>query len=457
MEIIPMMRFLAGMFLFSLLSASASAAESKPNFLVIFTDDQTFRAIGYNNPEIRTPTLDRLAREGVIFSHAYAASPICVASRASVMTGRFPQQHRTVGLDTASFLPRVESGKQKPLPAYLSGAGYVTALCGKSHLGDPRRYGFTAGKEHNDITDRQSLAFATDFLTQRGKDQQPFLLWFGMRQPHIPLRPEQKWLELYPQPLSIAPNFREAPLKESIYNQGLPGQAYYRDSNATGNYKKAASGPPRSRETIQDFTLAYYATISHLDHQVDELAKQLQQAGLADNTIIVYLSDNGYFLGNHGLGNKITMHEESVRVPMFFSGPKLPRHGVTCDQLVSSVDLLPTLLELAGVPRPEGLWGQSLVPQLTDPKRPLREYVVSECVGVEGKPGQGHRMVRTDRWKYVLTDVNDEALFDEQADTYELKNLAHEDSQRETLNKLRQMMRQWMTVVEDGHAKPPGE
>lgn len=435
----------------------ASAAEPKPNFLVIFTDDQTFRAIGYNNPEIRTPTLDRLARDGVIFSHAYTASPICVASRASVMTGRFPQQHRTVGLDTASFLPRVESGKQKTLPAYLSGAGYVTALCGKSHLGDPRRYGFTAGKEHNDITDRQSLAFATDFLAQRGKDQQPFLLWFAMRQPHIPLQPQQKWLDLYPKPLSIAPNFRETPLKESIYNQGLPGQAYYRDSNATGNYKKAASGPPRSRETIQDFTLAYYATISHLDHQVDQLTKQLKQVGLADNTILVFLSDNGYFLGNHGLGNKITMHEESVRVPMFFSGGKLPRRGVTCDQLVSSVDLLPTLLELAGVPRPEGLWGQSLVPQLTDPKRLLREYVASECVGFQGKPGQGHRMVRTEHWKYVLTDVNDEALFDEQTDPYELKNLAREATHRETLNKLRQMMRQWLTAVDDGHAQPPGE
>lgn len=450
-----MKQLLPALALFLALTAPAAAAETKPNFLVIFTDDQTFRAIGYNNPEIRTPTLDRLARDGVIFSHAYTASPICVASRASVMTGRFPQQHHTVALDTASFLPRVESGKQQTLAAYLREAGYLTALCGKSHLGNPRRYGFDAGQEHRDAFDDVPLAYAKEFVAARGADRRPFLLWFGMRQPHVPLLPAKTWLDLYPKPLTIPPNFRETPLKQSICNQGVPGEAFYRDSQFTNNYRHLPSGPPRSKEVIRDFTLAYYATISHLDHQVDQLTRQLQQAGLADNTIVIFLADNGYFLGNHGLGNKITMHEESVRVPMFFSGGKLPRRGVTCEQLVSSVDLLPTLLELAGVPRPEGLWGKSLAPQLADPKRPLREYVASECVGVGGKPGQGHRMVRTERWKYVLTDVNDEALFDEQADPYELTNLASEAAHRETLGKLRQMMRQWMTAVDDGHAKPP--
>jgi len=440
-----------------LLGNIAPAARPKPNFLVIFTDDQTFRAIGYNNPEIRTPTLDRLARQGVIFSHAYTASPICVASRASVLTGRFPQQHGVVGLDTPSFLPRVEQGKLKTLPSYLAEAGYVTALCGKSHLGDPRRYGFTDGQEHKDVFDRVQLTFATEFLAQRGRDKRPFFLWFAMRQPHVPLLPEQRWLDLYQQPLTIAPNFREAPLKQSFFNQGLPGENYYRDSKYTNNYKRLPSGPPRSREVIEDFTRAYYATISHLDSQVDELTKHLQQSGLADDTILVFLSDNGYFLGNHGLGNKITMHEESIRVPMFVSGPRLPRQGATCDELVSSVDLLPTLLELAGIPRPDGLPGQSLVPQLRDPQLGLREYVASECVGVGGKPGQGHRMVRTKRWKYILTDANEEALFDEQTDPFELTNLAGDAAHRETLGDLRQKMQGWMKAVDDGHTRPPEE
>lgn len=206
---------------------------------------------------------------------------------------------------------------------------------------------------------------------------------------------------------------------------------------------------------MQTFMRAYYATITRLDFQIGTLIEQLHQSGHYDNTVIIFLSDNGYLLGNHGLGNKITMHEESVRVPMFIHGTQVKAKGLRSDALVSSLDVMPTVLDLAGVEKPAHLAGTSLVSLLEKPDNPLRDYVASECVGVGGKPGEGHRMIRTARWKYVLTDVNDAYLFDEQADPYEMKNLAALTEHRETLTVMEGFLRQWMDHVIDGHAKPP--
>jgi len=185
------------------------------------------------------------------------------------------------------------------------------------------------------------------------------------------------------------------------------------------------------------------------------LVEQLERAGVYRNTVLLYLSDNGYHLGNHGLGNKITMHEESVRVPMLLHWPRLKRRGVRIPALVSSLDLFPTLLDLAGAPVPEGLSGLSLAPALRGPVRPLRDYVASECVGVGGARGTGHRMVRTERWKYILTGVNEELLFDEHADPFEMVNVAGADANRAILQQMRGHMRDWMVRVGDTHLPPP--
>lgn len=439
-----------------LLCITCRSADAKPNFLVIFTDDQAYRAVGYNTPQVKTPALDTLAANGLIFNSACIASPICGASRASMMTGLFPQQHGCIALDTKDFVENVREGKYATLPQYLHKAGYVTALFGKSHLGDPQKYGFQAGQETFDVYDVAPLESATEFLTQRAGDSQPFLLWLATRQPHVPLLPDQEWLSLYDaEQLDPAPNFRETPLQESFFNQGVPGQHFYRDSKYVKNWKSLPAGPPRSEGVIRDFTKAYYATISHLDQQIADLVSHLRSTGLYEDTVIIFLSDNGYHLGSHGLGNKITMHEESVRVPMFICYGKVVQANTRTDALVSSVDVLPTILELAGVDLPPELSGKSLVPILTDPQQRVHNYVVSECVGVGGKLGEGHRMVRTSRWKYMLSGTGDEALFDLKTDPYELTNLINKAEHRSTLNRLRKAMREWMDDVHDKHKRPP--
>lgn len=440
--------------------AIAAAAPPKPNFVVIFSDDHTYRAIGYNNPAVKTPHLDRLAAEGFRLDRAFTASPICVASRASIYTGTYPQRHGSVGLASAAFNQNVVVEKRfVTLPTALAQAGYHTALYGKSHLGEPTTFGFTEGRETKDANDEETFAEADKFVQREAKLGRPFLLWLTPRNPHVPLSAPQRFKDLYRDTvITLDPNWRESPLMESFFNQAAAGQIVFRDGPLP-IYPQApagqTSGPPRTAANMQEVIKAYYADVSCLDEQIGRLVEQLKAAGLYENTIIVYLSDNGYHLGNHGLGNKITMHEESVRVPMFIHSPLLPVKRARSDALVSSLDVYPTLLDFAGVAAPPQLMGQSLRPILASPSAAGRDYVVSECVGPpERRLGTGHRMVRTDRFKYILSSSDEEAFFDLRSDPFELKNLIGHPELAGEIARHRRMLREWMTAVGEKRLPP---
>lgn len=270
------------------------------------------------------------------------------------------------------------------------------------------------------------------------------------RQPHVPLIPDEKWLKLYDTAqISIGENFRESPQMLSMFNQGLPGEFFFRDSDYTHNWNNLPAGPPRSESVIKNFTKAYFATLSNLDYQVGLLMDALEKRGLKENTVIVFLSDNGYFLGNHGLGNKLTMHEESVRVPLFIHWDGLKQKGIESRELVSSLDIFPTILELADIPVPGHIYGKSLISLFEAPDRPIHEFVASESVGVDGKPGQGHRMIRTLEWKYILTGTNQEVLYNEYEDPMELHNLIEEHPDQAI--QMRKLMLEWMKQTGDQH------
>ena len=429
-----------------------SKKSKRPNFLVILTDDQTYRAIGYNNDFVKTPNLDKLANDGVIFNRAYVSTPISAASRASLITGLYPQTNGTVALGTQAFNKNVIREKKfKPLPEFLNEAGYSTWFCGKSHLGAPRKYEFQFGTDSIDFSDKTTFYNVSEFVKEIAsqEDRQPFFLWVAANQPHIPLNPDKEWIDMYADmDVSLDENFRESPLEESFFNQGLPGENLYRDSDVTNNYKNLPAGPPRSPEVMSEFIKTYYAVISHLDYQVGELVKQMKSKGLMKNTVIIFLSDNGYFLGNHGLGNKLTMHEESVRVPFFINWDKLKKNYRT-DALISSIDIFPTILEMAGITIPDDNQGVSLVPFLSYMTDSTRNYVVSESVGVKGKVGEGHRMVVTDEWKYILSGTGEEALFNLKNDIYELNNLIGESQYQEKIKELRGDLREWKSLTGD--------
>ncbi|MEY3608248.1 MAG: hypothetical protein RLZZ447_1036, partial [Verrucomicrobiota bacterium] len=393
--------------------ASLEAAP-RPNLIVILTDDQSCRAVGYENPEVQTPRIDALARGGTILTRAFAASPICAASRASLMTGLFPQQHGVIALQTAAFAPYRRGGTHaaQALAARLAEAGYATGFFGKSHLGPPADYGFRAGREMG-YDSAPMFAAAAEFVRAQRSADRPYFLWIAPHEPHVPLFPEPEWLDRYPrEAVSLPGNYRREPTVQSLNNQGLPGEQLHRDSAYRRNVGGVPAGPPRDEETMREFTRAYYAVTSRLDAEVGRFADLLRETGELERTIVFFLSDNGYHLGSHGLGNKITMHEESVRIPCFVWGAGIPA-GHRSDALVSSLDLYPTLLELSGaVPPPLAPAGLSLVALLRRTAPWPRQVVHSECVGVGGAAGQGHRMARDQRWKLVLSAVDEEFLFD---------------------------------------------
>jgi arylsulfatase A-like enzyme len=393
-----------------------------------------------------------MAASGFRFDRFYVASPICVASRASLYSGVYPQQHGSVGLNGRGFAQSViEEHRYPPLAEVLSRAGYHTAFYGKSHLGNPQRFGFTEGREVADRDDFETFAEARKFLERPENHTRPFLLWLTPHNPHLPLTAPQTFLNHYANvDITLDANFRAKPEPSGLLNQGLPGEMLFRDNNNS----PLSGGPPRSAEQMQGFIRAYYAEVSLLDRQVGDMMQDLRRSGTHERTIFIYLSDNGYHLGNHGLGNKITMHEESVRVPCFFHSPLLRHQGARSDALVGSLDIYPTLLDLAGVEPPRHLMGQSLRKILEEPQANLRDAIVSECVGVGGKLGQGHRMVRTDRYKYMLSGDNEEGFFDLQADPYELRNLASESQHATELQAHRSRLTAWMEQVGDSHQRP---
>ena len=428
-------------------------AEKKPNFVVIFTDDQTYRAIGYNNPAVKTPNLDRLAMEGLRLNRAFVASPICVASRASIYTGMFPQQHGSVALSSAGFKKSVVEEKRfMTLPMMLGQAGYHTALYGKSHLGEPTTFGFAEGREIKDANDEETFEEADKFLKRESNTGRPFLLWLTPHNPHVPYTAPQRFKDIYKDSvITLDPNWMESPPMQSFFNQTPPGKIGFRDSQLS-IYPNAPAGqtcgPPRSAEAMKEVIKAYYGDVTMLDEQVGTLVEQMKAAGLYENTTIIFLSDNGYHLGNHGLGNKITMHEESVRVPMFIHSPLLPVKSAKSEALVSSLDVFPTIIDFAGATAPPQLMGKSLRPIMSAPDSTVRDYVITECVGPpESRVGTGHRMVRTDHFKYMLSTDDEEAFFNLRSDPYEMKNIITDSSLSAEIERHRAMLREWSVSV----------
>lgn len=436
----------------------------RPNFLVILTDDQTYRAMGYNNKLVVTPNLDKLASKGMIFDNCYAATPICVASRASFLTGVYPETNGTVSLNTESFIENIVKRKKfKTLPQYLAELGYTTYFSGKSHLGNPLDYGFQYGVETFEYDDKIAFKNAISLIQDKSFGSSPFFFWLSPRQPHIPLKPEKEWLQLYnSKEFPVEPNFLTQPPQESFYNQGFRGSSQYLNSNYYDNYKGLSAGPPRSAEQIKEFTKAYYATISHLDNQIGQVLDELKKKSLLDNTVIIFLSDNGYLLGNHGLGNKITMQEESTKVPMFIYWKNLKNSHTRTRALVSSLDIFPTILELAGITVPNHLHGTSLKPVFANPLTELHKYIISESTGVDeridesgkwqwlnGDLGTGHRSVISENWKYILSDIGDQALYNLEKDPYELQNVIDDSKNDLKIKQMKTFLKEWKKLTGD--------
>jgi len=419
------------------LRAEKSATGRHPNFLFILTDDQRFDAMGCSgNRLIRTPHIDALAARGVRFDNAFVTLSICSPSRAACLTGRYGSAN---GVTT---LGQTVNKASRTFAQILKKAGYRTGLAGKWHLKNkPESLGFdfasyftSNGPQYNrkaieagrkttargyveDYNADQSIRF----LTEAAKSGEPFVLFHCTQVPHM--TPKFDWtakeemLATYEQ--------SKMPVPET-WRDDLSGKPPYlktarsRTKARTYGYDKA--------ESIQRHCRNYYASITEMDATLGRVLAALDKLGLRENTWVLLMGDNGWFMGEHGFTSKVLPYEESMRVPMIVAGPGTAAR--VDERLVLNVDLAPTMLDLAGLSVPESMHGRSLVPLLKGKKTDWRKSMLYEAP----TPSLGSWplfAVRTQRWKYIRTfDIKNRAklafeeLYDLKADPAEMRNLA---------------------------------
>lgn len=412
-----------------------------PNVLLIVADDLN-NALGcYGDRRVRSPNIDRLAARGLRFDRAYCQYPVCNPSRTSLLSGRRPS---ATGIVDNVTPPRTFLGDAVFLPQHFRLNGYRTIKVGKIfHTGkdfeDPRSWdvdlretseakkppeaqvlrrqgaaGIVLQAADAETYDGKVARQAVEYLSEARRGTQPFFLAVGFRRPHAPYIAPEKYFQLYP------PRDLTFPAEPPEHLKAIPRLAL--------TYAQGAAALPEAKRA--ETAAAYFAAISFLDAQVGVLLDALDRLQMWDDTVVIFLSDHGYHLGEHGgLWHKMTLFEECARVPLLVAAPGKKGH-TSCPRLVELLDLYPTLTELCGLKTPAGLQGQSLVPLLDDPNRPGRNgafTVVSrggESAEKKLDPSKLGRSVRTERYRYTAWPDGSAELYDHDHDGHEYRNLA---------------------------------
>jgi arylsulfatase A-like enzyme len=425
----------------------AQADAVRPDVIVVLTDQQRADAFGAAGAaDLRTPVMDRLARQGVLFTRAFAATPQCSPSRAALLTGRYPHRTGVMGNTVA------EGGRAGDPPAGMSvaldrslptlgrvfaAAGYETAYFGKWHLGGtPGEYGF---ESHDTRVDDPTLARrVVGFVQKRGEK--------GVRKPLFLVA---SWLN----PHDIYTVFSASPPDaRAMAAASLPSNAIDDLSQKPfpqRHYLEEDQGKPfvgADREVWRRYRAFYGGLVETVDREIGTVLDALERRDVPQVT--VFSTDHGDHGGGHGLPYKgPAMYEELVRVPLIISWPGRIR-SARSDALVSLIDLLPTLCDLTGVPAPGGIDGLSLRPVLEDRSKSVREMVFGEYYGKQSWRVP-IRMVRTSRWKYVRYLSYGEELYDLAADPGELRNLARDPAAAPERTRLARELDDWIRRTGD--------
>jgi arylsulfatase A-like enzyme len=434
--LLHLLAFLAGTV--AAATAAATGPASRPNIVFLFSDDQTARAIGYENPEVATPHLDRLAREGVRFTNHYNTTAICMASRCNVLTGLYEHRHGC----NFSHGDLARRHLEQSYPAILRRAGYHTGFAGKigfelkgegfealapffdAWAGGPDQTFYETAKnpgianyaDRHPHSSRAYAAWAADFLRNAKRTGKPFCLSISFKAPHLPFTPDPQDTKPY-----SGRKFTRPP------NHGVEKG---RHLSAQSRASRAATGYREWINNYDESAAAYYALITGIDAAVGLIRESLEREGLAANTVIVYTSDNGYSMGAHGFGDKVLPYEEASKSPLIIHDPRRPgeRSGKASAALTGNVDVAPTLLALAGVAAPAGLDGRSLVSLLDDPAGRVRDAL--PLFNYWGATAAQTLAIVAPGWKYIFWAYGGEGmrpteeLFDLSSDPYEMRNVA---------------------------------
>ena len=446
------------------LCLAVAVAPARPNVLFVVADD--LRATGglYGAPEVHTPNLDRLAAGGVRFDRAYCQFPLCNPSRASFLTGRRPDR---TGVHENSTHFRTVTPDTVTLPQTFRRAGYRAVRVGKLfHYGVPKQIGTDGlddapswdrvvnpkGRDVADVGKIDTLrpgefGATLSWLAADGSDAeqtdglvaaaaveqlagfagQPFFLAVGFFRPHTPYVAPKGYFDRYPLdavPVAAVPADHRANKPAPAFGSARPEQAFMTDR--------------QRREAVR----AYRASVTFMDAQLGKLLDALDRLKLADNTLVVFLGDHGYHLGEHGLWQKQSLFENVARVPLVVRGPGVTA-GRGCGRVVELVDLHPTLADLCRLPAPPGLDGRTLRPLLGDPAAASDRPAFTQVRRGGGKaPAFVGRSVRTDRHRYTEWDAGAKGaeLYDYTTDPGETTNLAADPAHAGTVARLKPLL-----------------
>lgn len=468
------MKHLIRLLLLLFVLSSCSKELKKPNILFIISDDLTATAVSsYENNTCKTPNIDKLATEGVLYTAAYCNYPVCGPSRASLLNGYYPHATKTFGYVSG----RKNIGPdRKTLPQLFKENGYYTARVSKIfHMGVPIdiETGSNGTDDEASWTERFNSqgpewradgeselvqgnpdgslpkrggnvmtivkADGDDMVHSDGKTalkacniirshkNEPFFLAVGFVRPHVPFVAPAEYFIPYPFEQIIMPEKVEGDW-EDIPERGI-------------NYVTSVNGqmsPVQEKKAVA----AYYASVSYMDKQVGKVLNTLKEEGLEDNTIIIFTSDHGFHLGEHNFWMKVSLHEESVRVPLIIKVPG--KKPAVCNSLTELIDLYPTIAELAGLSYSEHLQGKSLTETLDHPETELRDMVFSVS--------QGGRtfLLRTKKWAYIQYDEDAGSgmeLFDMEKDPKQFTNLAQKSEYSNIVNEFQDKLKEKLREV----------
>ncbi len=465
--------------------AIADDAPARPNILFIFTDDHASHSMSCYGSDINeTPNLDRIANEGMRFDNCFVTNSICGPSRAVILTGKYSHLNG-FRVNGDRF-----DGSQQTFPKLLQGVGYQTAMIGKWHLEtDPTGFDYWniligqgpyynppmicngERRPHTGYTTDIITDYALDWLQNQRDPEQPFMLMYQHKAPHREWCPGPDYLTMYqdveiPEPtdlfddyesrgraaheqrMSIAEDLTPRDLKLVPPNNLTPDQlevwnSAYGPENAAFEAANL-TGDDLIRWKYQRYIKDYLRCIASVDDNVGRVLDYLDASGLAENTVVIYSSDQGFYLGDHGWFDKRFMYEESYRMPLLVRWPGVVEPGSVNSDLVSNIDFAETFLDVAGVDIPSDMQGRSLVPLLQgetpDDWRTSHYYHYYEFYNDRQAAHmvRRHCGVRTDRYKLIwFYNIDEWELYDLETDPEELHNLYGSAGTEETTDQLR--------------------
>lgn len=428
--------------LLCIMGGPISGQEQRPNLILLLTDDHRRDALGIYNSIVETPHLDNLAHRGVLFDQAFVTTSICMTSRASILTGQYARRHKIWDFQT----PLSTEQLSQTYPALLKSAGYRIGFIGKWGVGEPPVNFFDfdrsfAGQgrylmERNGVKRHLTSIMGDDaieFLEGASPDV-PFCLSISFKAPHV-----QDSYNLKDDPFPSDPALdnlyedRTIPppvTSEGTYFERLP--TFLQNSENRMRWAVRFWGPDRYQESIK----GYYRLVSGVDRVVGRIVDFLEQhPEVRDNTVILFTSDNGFFLGEFQLAGKWLAHDPSIRVPLILFDPREPESsGTRRDELVLNIDVAPTLLHLAGIRIPEQMQGRSLIPLLRNEEQEWRaDFFYEHLFSHPRIPAT--EAVRTSEWKYIHYP-------DEPRSAEELYNLVDDAKEKNNLARVAGYARQ---------------